>query len=547
MKRRGTIVSAIVLLVALGSVVSVVRAVDGDGRPGANSGQAETSPGAARAAPILTGRPIAADESWQRSDLVLTHGVASGDVSSSAARVWARASAASRMHVDLATNRRFRGARRHTGGIARRENDFAVTMRLRRLRPATRYFYRVWFSELRPPRRRSSAVPGSFKTAPGYPRAGPVRFAFGGDVGSGDFCRHAEHGFPTFFYMTKVPRDFFVSLGDMIYADSSCSPDGPDGPGGWRNVPGRLRRIDDPSVDWRNRSAVQEIYFEHWRYTRADRHLSYLLTQTPIYSVWDDHEVINDFGASWSYWNSTNAQRPGFRNLVEAGRRALFAYGVLGRDRTAPDRMYRSFRWGKDLLLLLLDTRSYRSRNDQRDSAGSGKTMLGAAQLAWLKRSLADSDAAWNVVASSVSVAVPTGSEQFGRDGWADGETGNGFERELLDLLRFLDQRNVKNLVFITADLHFAQVTRHERDYDGNGDSLRFHEIVAGPLNARTRAPYWLDQTTNPTSLYGEGNLFNFGYAEVARRKDGRAYFRVETRDSFGQARPGSVLELRPG
>jgi alkaline phosphatase D len=289
---------------------------------------------------------------------------------------------------------------------------------------------------------------------------------------------------------------------------------------------------------------VQEIYFQHWRYTRADRHLSALLERTPIYTIWDDHEVMNDFGARWDRPNSQYQPRAGYQNIVRAGRRALFAYGVLRRRKSDPTRLYRSYRWGRDLQLLILDTRSYRSRNELRD--GSGKTMLGSAQLAWLKRTLSASKATWKVIATSSPVSVPTGSAEAGRDGWADGETGNGFERELLDLLRHLDGRNIANVVVVTGDLHFAQATRNSRDYDGDGDAFVFHEFVAGPLNARLEEPYWLDATTNPQSLYGEGDFFNFGsFRIVPQGKGKKAQFRAETYDSFGKSRPQSVVVLR--
>lgn len=533
---RGVVIRTVfVVLAALALGAGGLRA-DRDGGP-----RAEGAPDV-RSEPAAGTRP-SVGERWTLGSVESTHGVASGDVSSTGALVWARASGPARMFVEVATNASFRGARRFAAGAAHATTDYAVTFRLRRLRPATLYHYRVWFSEVGRPWARSHPEAGMFKTAPAPSKRSVVRFAFGGDIGSGDYCRHADYGYPIFHYMALRNPDFFVFLGDTIYADSSCGSRGPDG---WRNLPGNFPEVDDPSVDWTKRSEVEQVYLQHWRYTRADDRLRGFLAKTPIYSLWDDHEVMNDFGARWAEANAQYPQRNGYRNLVEAGREAFFSYGVLGRRKRDPLRQYRSFTWGRDLKLLITDSRSYRSRNEERDTAEAGKTLLGAQQLAWLKQSLAKATATWKVVACSVSVAVPTGSEQFGRDGWADGGTRNGFERELLDLLRSLDRRNIKNVVFITADLHFSQATRHSRDYDGDGDSLLFHEVVAGPLNARTSAPYWLDETTNPTSLYGEGNFFNFGLFQILPREGGKAILRVETVDSFGKTKPASVLSLKP-
>ena len=82
----------------------------------------------------------------------------------------------------------------------------------------------------------------------------------------------------------------------------------------------------------------------------------------------------------------------------------------VGEDPLTPKRLYRSVRWGQHLELLLLDGEEYRDANSAPDSPGQPKTLLGREQLAWLKQRLADSDATWVVVASSVPLSVATGS-----------------------------------------------------------------------------------------------------------------------------------------
>ena len=115
----------------------------------------------------------------------------------------------------------------------------------------------------------------------------------------------------------------------------------------------------------------------------------------------------------------------------------------------------------------------------------------------------------------------------MGRDGWASGnDTASfsyktGFEREFHGLLKYLDDNNVKNIVFVTTDVHFPANIRYEVDANNDGDKLVFHEIISGPLSAfRFGTPGGvpipqLDTTFEPQILYEEGGIFNFGYVRI--------------------------------
>jgi alkaline phosphatase D len=179
--------------------------------------------------------------------------------------------------------------------------------------------------------------------------------------------------------------------------------------------------------------------------------------------------------------------------------------------------------------------------------------MLGRRQLEWLKRGLSSSKAVWKVVSSDVPLSVPTGSSALGRDGWANGtdpavSPQTGFERELLDLVRFLDDKNVKNVVVMATDVHFPATIKYELDANGDGDMLVFHELTAGPLSAspRPEPPSKLDPTLNPVLLYAEGGIFNFAYVRIEEGAGGKARFIADVRGEDGQPRPRSLLELVP-
>ena len=66
-------------------------------------------------------------------------------------------------------------------------------------------------------------------------------------------------------------------------------------------------------------------------YNRADPFYQHFLRQTPIIGQWDDHEVINDFGAPWTYWNSATVARAWYPNLVAQGLETFFAYTPMER------------------------------------------------------------------------------------------------------------------------------------------------------------------------------------------------------------------------
>lgn len=392
----------------------------------------------------------------------------------------------------------------------------------------------------------SGAVEGRCATAPGADELAPVRFQIGGDVGGQGWCRHPEHGYRIFHSMASRAPDFFIANGDLIYADGTCPA---DGPAGWRNVPGDFPAVSDPSVDWQDTAAVREVFFAHWRYNRADDHLRQYLAATPVYAQWDDHEVANDFGAAWTNWPAAG-QRAGYATVAREGRAAFLAFNPIDTEATE-GLLYRKIRWGRELELFVLDGRSYRSRNDQID--GPDKTLLGAAQRAWLVDGLKRSTATWKVVSSNVPLAVPTGSrpDRFGRDGFANGgaddfSSRTGFEHELLGMLTELDQAKVRNLVFVVTDVHLAASLRHRIDPNGDGDVLVFHELVSGPLHAgRLPTLQQLDPTLSPAILFSEGNLFNFGEVEIVPGEvAGRSRLVYTVRDTDGIVRLGSRLEL---
>jgi alkaline phosphatase D len=526
----------------------------------------------------------------------ITHGIASGDVTDKSAIIWSRVNnQPAQMNVEYDTNANFTDPLSKTAQ-ANSTTDFTAHAKLDSLQPDTQYYYRVWFtgSELGNDTNSSinndlSATPnaveqveiGTFRTAPSSnmtSNSSDLSFIWSADLGGQNYCRNAnDGGYSVFKSMQSLDPDFFIANGDMIYADGACPAQGPiffnntnNQTITWTNIPGNFKSIADPSVDWNNITEVRSIFLEHWKYNRNDTYFKEFLRNVSMYSQWDDHEIINDFGSKWLYWNLFSTGREGYPNIVKEGTDAFLYYSPLDIDNitsndTARDRdghIYRSFNWGKNLDLFIIDARSYRSQNHIADTPDSNKTMLGDKQLEWLKQELINSNATWKVISSDVPISIPTGSNTsiLGRDGWATGnETSNysyytGFERELTDLLGFIDEQDIKNIVFITTDVHFPAFIRYNFDLNNDGNTTEIYELVSGPLSAfRLGVPFpILDETFNPTLLYGEGNIFNFGYIRIEDRRgeneqdNGKPHLMADIRDENGIIRPGSMLDLAP-
>ncbi len=422
----------------------------------------------------------------------VTHGVAAGDVTTSSAVIWSRTERESVMHLQLLGPHAGADVLHLPVGAG---HDYTGQIEVQGLKPDTEYRYRVWFGSGRD----DAATTGQFRTAPAARDAAPVAFAWGGDVAGQNVCRDRLEGFPIFQAINALLLDFFIGLGDMIYADDVC-----DATGRYSNaqVPGGFPRAANP-----------QDYWAHWKYNREDSGYRALLGALPYYAIWDDHEVVNDFGP-WHDTRSTPPYTAGV-HLMPLGLAAFHDYNPISARGAAPQRLYRNIRWGKHLELFILDTRRYRDANSATDAAARPKTLLGREQRVWLKHQLQASDATWKVIVSSVPMAIPTGSPELGRDGWANFDQATGFENELLDVLRKAKQQGSRNLVWITTDVHCAAVFRYTPFTDDA--AFKVHEFATGPLNAGLFPSRDFDTTLNTERLFLYGPATNVTTWEQAK------------------------------
>ncbi|NOS78787.1 MAG: hypothetical protein HOP35_12660 [Nitrospira sp.] len=449
---------------------------------------------------------------------VLPQGVTVGEVTSRGALLWVRTEGPALVQVEWAppsvwevTSKMAsavapvaRTARMSTGP----EADFTVTIPLEGAVPTTRYRYHVLVGRIgdgASPIDATLAAQGEFTTLPEAQSSTPVAFAWSGDLGGQQRCRQGAGGYPIFDVLRKQGLDFFLFLGDTIYSDDTC-PSPPN----------------EPGADFKA-STLTEYRARH-RYQRGADSLRRFLESVPVYVIWDDHEVRNNFAGP-------------FDDQMPAGRQALREYWPIASPPGDPNRMYRSVRYGADLELFILDTRQYRSRNADQD--GPAKTMLGAAQLQWLLDGVTHSTATWKVIATSVPLSIPKGGGASvpGYDGWAGGPDGTGFERERQVIVDAILEQKLKNVVFIGGDVHWVQANAYDPNQDGVID---FHEFIAGPLSARPGRLTVASETLHPTRLINEDGYYNFGLARITK-----ASFELTVVDDAGKTRFSHRLTAR--
>ncbi len=194
---------------------------------------------------------------------------------------------------------------------------------------------------------------------------------------------------------------------------------------------------------------------ERYRRQRSFAPLQRLLTATAHVAIWDDH----DYGP-----NNANATYPGKQASLELFRRYWpnpqaglpDVPGIFGR-----------VSYG-DIDVFMLDGRWYRA--DDRAAEAPDKTMLGAAQLEWLRRALQESRAPVKLIAG--------GSQFLNRanrfEGW------HHFAAEQQAFLAFLLERRIEGVVFLSGDRHFGELLKLERP-----GAYPLYEFTSSPLTAR--------------------------------------------------------------
>ncbi|HEY7077011.1 MAG TPA: alkaline phosphatase D family protein [Solirubrobacteraceae bacterium] len=317
-------------------------------------------------------------------------------------------------------------------------HNHSVKARVEGLKPHERYWYRF-------ETRGEHSPVGRFQTALPPDSHAPVRFAFFS-------CADYTHGYYNGFdLLAREDVDFVVCLGDYIYAETYHTV--ADGTAVRDDNTGHPATPQNVSLNHVTREArTLSDYRDKYALYRTDPALRRMHARLPMITIWDDHEVQDDYaggapgGGLAPYKDySTARKRAAYKAFFEA-----MPFFPSGRTR-----IYRALRFGRNVDLILFDERQYRADQPCNDDVeppcaqlNNPRAFLGKTQLKWAKRRLSASKATWKVIGNEVMMmdAVVTNNSYYTYDNW------QGYPTEREDLLQHV--RKIDDVIFITGDIH---------------------------------------------------------------------------------------------
>lgn len=226
-------------------------------------------------------------------------------------------------------------------------------------------------------------------------------------------------------------------------------------------------------------------------------------------------------------------------------------------------RIHTHLDWGTLARFHIVDTRQYRSwqacpRPNRRGGSNTidieecprldrpGRSMLGRAQERWLERSLADSRAAWNVVAQTTPMAQFDTKPGPGRRAWTDG--WDGYPAARRRLLDFLSMKGISNPVILSGDVHSFNVSQLKLDFDDPSSRVVATELVTTSITSQAWPQERLNQylADNPHILLAESRHRGYTRVDIAAKRlqaDLRAVEDVQRRDASCSTLASFVVE----
>ena len=283
------------------------------------------------------------------------------------------------------------------------KRDYTRQFQLTGLKPYSKYQVRAESRE-RPAGKKGQAVEGGFRTAQRADQ--PQRVVFTVSTGQAYPDQDAAGGgYKIYPAMLRLDPDFFVHTGDIVYYD-------------------RLAKTL-PLARW------------HWARmyslpTNVEFH-----RRVASYFIKDDHDTwMNDC------WQGRKTSFMGDFTF-EQGLKVFPEQVPMG------ERTWRTFRWGRDLQIWLVEGRDFRSPNTMVD--GPGKTIWGKEQKQWFKHTVRESDAAFRILISPTPLVGPDRKNKH------DNHSNVDFTHEGNELRQFISKQ--KNMYVICGDRHWQYIS----------------------------------------------------------------------------------------
>jgi alkaline phosphatase D len=430
----------------------------------------------------------------QASRPTTPQGVAAGDAGRGRAVVWSRTDRPARMFVDYATTSRFDNARTVRGPVAPAHHDHTARVVLADVPPGQQIFYRVRFQDLATLTSWSEPIEGTFNSALAS-GARDIRIAWSADtVGQGWGLNSAFGGLRLYEAMLTAQPDLFIHCGDTIYADGPLQPEVTLADGSvWRNIvtPAKSKVAE-----------ALEDYRGNYQYNLMDDHMRRFNASVAQAVLWDDHEVRDNWYDTRDLSQDKRYTVASAALLAARARQAFLEYNPVPHAADDPERIYRTVASGPLVEVFALDLRSYRGPNSEnrQPQLADDSRIMGAAQVDWLKTRLASSQSTWKVIANDmpIGLVVRDGQTHFEAIANADDGPPRGRELELAEVFRFIRDRRIRNVVWITGDVHYCAAHHYSPERARFREFEPFWEFVAGPLHAGTFPPGTLDATFGP-------------------------------------------------
>jgi phosphodiesterase/alkaline phosphatase D-like protein len=446
-------------------------------------------------------------------------GVAAGDVTSTDVILWTRAQPLVPVNLtaQVATDVNFGNVVVTSNGNTDPAQDYTLKLNPKGLKAGTRYYYRFVgpFG--------STSGTGTFKTAYAAGTKAPVHLAFSGD------CDGRWRPFPSVADISTQSLDFFEFCGDTMYENANSPAFGTAPASPIVTAPEvnpvqcltdlrRKYRENITAVTTNGNPSLQNFFASQANYTLLDNHELCSNIGTGQYQnggapqfkpenpgvTYDPTNTAYDTNVSGPFTNKTTgfmACQRAFRNYEPIREHVVAAPADPRSDGT--QQMYTAQQWGKNLMFIHTDDRSYadirlsvtspRADNPQR-------TRLGATQLAWLESTLLAAQTAgtpWKVVVVSdpIDQLGPVGGALTGTNANLTNTDGSkswmgGYRAERNALMKFIVDNKITNVVFLATDDHTNRVNELLYFPDPvNAPTVEAYvptcfSIVAGPIGA---------------------------------------------------------------